>query len=62
MAKVSWARTPPKTMIEMEFTVKISRMVSFRYWIARKLFGLAAWIINSNIVYRETLSVLEAEL
>jgi hypothetical protein len=50
MAKISWARTPPKTMIEMEFTVKISRAVKIRYWIARKLFTLAAWIINSEIV------------
>jgi hypothetical protein len=62
MAEISWGRTSPKTMIEMEFTVKISRAVKIRYWIARQLFTLAAWIINSNIVYRETLSTLEAEL
>jgi hypothetical protein len=37
-------------MIEMEFTVKISRAVKIRYWIARQLFTLAAWIINSEIV------------
>ena len=59
MTEVSCGRTPPKTMIKMEFTVKITRMVRLRYWIARHLFTLAAWIIN--IVYRQTLSTLEAE-
>jgi hypothetical protein len=48
-------------MIEMEFTVKISRMVRLRYWMARHLFALAAWIINSDIIFRETPSVSEAE-
>jgi hypothetical protein len=62
MTEISWGRPSPKTMIEMEFTVKISRMVRLRYWVARQLFALAAWIINSEIVYRQTLSVLEADL
>jgi len=61
MAEISWGRTSPKTIIEMEFTVKISRLVKLRYWIARQLFTLAAWIINSDIVFRETLPTLEAD-
>jgi hypothetical protein len=61
MTEISWYQTPPKTMIEMEVTVKISRMLTLRYWIACRLFALAAWIINSKIVFRETLPILEAE-
>lgn len=53
--KTSWVRTPPKTIIGMSFAVKISHAVKVRYWIARQLFTLGAWIINSEIVIgRET--------
>jgi len=63
MAEIScsWAKTTSKQTIEVEFSLKVSRLVRFRYWIARQLIALAAWIINSNIVFRETLSVLELE-
>lgn len=60
MIKTCWVKALPKTTIEMKFTIKISRMVKLRFWTARKLFALAGWIINSNIVYHQTLPTSEA--
>jgi hypothetical protein len=54
MGKVTWTiDRPPKISTEIKFTVKISHIVKFRYWIAKQLLTLAAWVVNSDIDFLE---------
>jgi hypothetical protein len=38
-----------------------NKAVGGRYWVARVLFLLGAWIINSELITKRTLPTLEAE-
>jgi hypothetical protein len=57
MADVSWGRRSPNVISEIHTT----KSDGWRYWVFRALILLAAWIINSKVITRRTLPILEAE-
>jgi hypothetical protein len=54
---VSWGRSLPRVIMELQTDTP----QGWRYYLARFLMLIAARIINSKIITRRTLPVLEAE-
>lgn len=57
MTKSSWGKPAQKIIIE----VQAKKREGWRYWAARALILIAAKLLDSNIVSRQTIPVLEAE-
>jgi hypothetical protein len=54
---ISWGRSLPRVIMELQTDTP----QGWRYYLARFLMLIAARIINSKIITRRTLPVLEAE-
>lgn len=57
MAEVSWGRSSPRVIMELQ----TDNPAGLRYWTARVLLLWAARIINSQLTTRRTMPTLEAE-
>ena len=57
MPEVSWGRSSPRVIMELQTDTP----AGLRYWTARALLLLAAWIINSKLITTRTIPTLEAQ-